>query len=304
MTATLPVEYPIANLEPTYLGKVREIYDIGDELVIVATDRVSTYDVILPQRIPDKGKILTALSTFWFRGLEGIVPTHFISSEPADLPEPFRSAEELHGRTMRVKKAERLDVECIVRGYLAGSGLKEYRRSGTVCGEALPAGLEAYGPLPSPIFTPSTKADEGHDENISYERMCGIVGDTLGARLRETSLAIYEKCATHARERGVIIADTKFEFGLVGDELIVIDEVLTPDSSRFWDVEGHAPGREPEPMDKQYVRNAVDATGWDHSPPPPDLSPEVIAETLRRYRTAVERITGGASRPSWGGGTR
>jgi len=299
MSDAVGIEYDVPGHTPAYRGKVREIYDLGNELLIVATDRVSTYDVIMPDRIEGKGKVLTELSTFWFRGLADVVPTHFISSDPDDLPEPFRSVEALHGRTMRVKKAERIDIECIVRGYLAGSGLKEYRRSGTVCGEKLPEGLEAYGPLPAPIFTPSTKADEGHDENISYAKMAEIVGDDLAATLREKSLVIYSRCAKHALARGVIIADTKFEFGRIDGEIAVIDEVLTPDSSRFWDREGYRPGQEPEPMDKQFVRNAADATGWNHEPPAPRLSAEVIAETKRRYATAVSRITGGEARPDW-----
>jgi phosphoribosylaminoimidazole-succinocarboxamide synthase len=299
MTHALPVEYPVDGHTPAYRGKVREIYDLGGELLIVATDRVSTYDVILPDRIEGKGKILTELSTYWFEGLADLVPTHFITSDPAELPPPFREVIGLHGRTMRVKKAERFDVECIVRGYLAGSGLKEYRRSGTVCGERLAAGLEAYAQLPEPIFTPSTKADEGHDENISFARMQSIVGVEVAETLRARSLEIYSRCAAHALARGVIIADTKFEFGRVNGEIVVIDEVLTPDSSRFWDREGYRPGHEPEPMDKQYVRNAVDATGWNHEPPAPSLAPAVIAETRRRYATAVSRITGGEHRPDW-----
>jgi len=299
MTVTLPVEYPVPGHAPAYQGKVREIYDLGDELLIVATDRISTYDVILPNRIPDKGKVLTSLSTYWFRGLEPILPTHFISSDGADLPAPFSEVPELWGRTMRVRKANRFDVECIVRGYLAGSGLKEYRKQGTVCGVKLPAGLEAYAKLPEPIFTPTTKADSGHDMPMTYEEMVDEVGEEQAANLRRLSLEVYSRAADHALRRGVIIADTKFEFGERDGEIILIDEVLTPDSSRFWDQATHTPGQEPDPMDKQYVRNAVDATGWDHAPPPPELSGEVIAETQRRYATAVERITGGASSPGW-----
>jgi phosphoribosylaminoimidazole-succinocarboxamide synthase len=292
MTVVMPVEYPVPNRTPAYFGKVREVYDLGDKLLIVATDRISTYDVILPNRIPGKGRLLTRLSEYWFDYLRAAVKTHFLSSRRVEFPEGFRDASALEGRSMLVHKARRLDVECIVRGYLAGSGLKEYRRHGTVCGLRLPPGIPAYAPLPEPIFTPSTKASVGHDENITYEAMERIVGAATAAELRATSLEVYARAAEHARSRGVIIADTKFEFGIHDGKLMLIDEVLTPDSSRFWDMQKHVPGHEPEPIDKQYVRNAVDATGWDHSPPAPRLSPEVIAEAQRRYKMAVERITG------------
>ncbi len=280
---------------------MREIYELDDELVIVATDRVSTYDVILPTRIPDKGRVLTNLSTYWFRGLEAIVPHHFVTSTPSELPEPFRAVAELAGRTMLVRKAKRFDVECIVRGYLAGSGLREYDQRGTVCGVELPQGIEPYGPLPEAIFTPTTKADDGHDLPITYEDMVDMIGREAATTLREMSLTIYSHAAAHALDRGVIIADTKFEFGLRDGEIIVIDEVLTPDSSRFWDRERYEPGREPEPMDKQYVRNAVDALGWDHSPPAPALPETVVEETRRRYETAVTRITHDEASPRWEG---
>lgn len=294
MTRTLPVEYPVPGRKPAYSGKVREMYDLGGELLIVATDRISTYDVILPDRIPGKGRILTSLSTYWFDGFADVVPTHFVSADASTFPAPFASVEELAGRAMRVRKAERIDAECIVRGYLAGSGLKEYQRRGTVCGVDLPTGLPAYAELPEPIFTPSTKSDEGHDENITFDGFVALVGRKTAEELRRLSLDIYQRAATHARERGVIIADTKFEFGFIDGDIALIDEVLTPDSSRFWDVEAYEPGREPEPMDKQYVRNAVDGMGWNHEPPGPRLKPAVIQETLKRYETAVRRITQGA----------
>lgn len=299
MSHDLPVEHTVPGVEPTYSGKVREIYDLGDEMIIVATDRVSTYDVILPDRIEGKGKLLTSLSTYWFGGLESIMRTHFISSDRSSFPEPFAHVAALEGRTMRVRKAKRFDVECIVRGYLAGSALKEYRQDGTVSGHALPAGLEAYQKLDEPIFTPTTKADHGHDENMTFDAMKSLIGKDAAEALRRASLEIYTRASDHARERGVIIADTKFEFGERDGEVMLIDEVLTPDSSRFWDVESYAPGTEPEPMDKQYVRNAVDRMGWNHAPPAPALGPEVIAETTRRYRKAVERITRGEPCPAW-----
>jgi len=292
MAERMPVEFPVPGHSPAYFGKVREVYDLGAELLIVATDRISTYDVILPNRIPDKGRLLTRLSEYWFRHLDGVVRSHFLTTDRAAFPPGFRDIAALEGRSMLVRKARRLDVECIVRGYLAGSGLKEYARNGTVCGLRLPPGLPPYVALPEPIFTPSTKAESGHDENITYEEMERIVGNTIAAELRKTSLDIYARCAAHARERGVIIADTKFEFGIHEDRLMVIDEVLTPDSSRFWDLRSYEPGREPDPIDKQYIRNVVDSTGWDHAPPGPKLSNEVIAEARRRYAMAVERITG------------
>lgn len=299
MSHDLPVEHPVPGVKPTYSGKVREIYDVGDEMIIVATDRVSTYDVILPDRIVGKGKLLTSLSTYWFAGLGALMKTHFISSDPSSFPAPFASVGALAGRTMHVRKAKRFDVECIVRGYLAGSGLKEYRKHGTVCGLKLPEGLAPYQKLDEPIFTPTTKAESGHDENMTFDEMKTLIGADAAETLRRASVEIYTRASDHARERGVIIADTKFEFGERDGEIILIDEVLTPDSSRFWDLTGYEPGTEPEPMDKQYVRNAVDATGWDHSPPAPALPPEVIAETTRRYTQAIERITRGEARPPW-----
>ena len=302
MTTTLPVEYPVPNHAPAYAGKVREIYDLGDDLIIVATDRVSTYDVVMPDRIPGKGSILTHLSGYWFRGFAGVVPTHFVSDRVEDLPADFRAVTDLHGRSMRVKKADRFDVECVVRGYLAGSGWKEYQRSQSVCGVDLPSGLKAFQKLPEPIFTPTTKAEQGHDEPTTYAAMVDEFGEEVSASLRELSLDLYRRASAHAWERGVIIADTKFEFGRIGPDIAVIDEVLTPDSSRFWDREGYEPGREPEPMDKQFVRNAADETGWDHTEPGPRLSAEVLKEAERRYRTAVDRITHGEDAPRWLGG--
>ncbi len=295
-------DYPVPGFRPAYSGKVREIYDLGEELVIVATDRISVYDVVLPTRIPGKGEILTSLSAYWFRGLEHVVRTHFLSVDIEEFPEPFRSTRGLARRAMRVRKAERLDVECVVRGYLAGSGLRDYQRSGIVSGVRLPAGLRPYQELPEPIFTPTTKAASGHDEAITFDEMSGRIGSGVAQKLRELSLRIYRLAAGHARERGVIIADTKFEFGRRDGEIILIDEVLTPDSSRFWDLTGYTPGREPDPMDKQYVRNLSDTMAWDHTPPGPALPEAAVAETLRRYRTAVERITRGETEPDWKGG--
>jgi phosphoribosylaminoimidazole-succinocarboxamide synthase len=301
MQEKLAIEYGVPGLEPTYTGKVREIYDLGDELVIVATDRISTYDVILPDRIPGKGRLLTRLSSFWFRGIERVVRTHFISDRRSDLPEPFRSAPALEGRAVRARKARRFDVECIVRGYLAGSAVRDYERSGRIGDVRLPKGLRPFARLPEPVFTPTTKASKGHDQPITFDEMAAMLGRDVAERLRALSLEIYARASEYALARGVIIADTKFEFGERDGGIMLIDEALTPDSSRFWDREGHEPGREPEPMDKQYVRNAVDAMGWDHTAPGPRLSAEQIAETRRRYETAVQRITGGDDAPRWEG---
>jgi len=274
-------------------GKVRDVYDLGDNLLIVATDRISAFDSILPTGIPDKGKVLTQLSVFWFGITGDIVPNHLISADVADYPEPLRAyADQLEGRSMLVKKAERLDVECVVRGYLAGSGWKEYQADGTVCGIALPAGLRQADKLPELIFTPAFKADSGHDENISRERMVELIGEELTSRIIDVSLSLYRRAADYARERGVVIADTKFEFGLVDGVLTVIDEVLTPDSSRFWDPAAYTPGSSPMSYDKQFVRDYLESINWDKEPPAPGLPEDIVAHTADKYREVYRLITG------------
>jgi phosphoribosylaminoimidazole-succinocarboxamide synthase len=269
-------------------GKVREIYDLGDDLLMVASDRISTYDVVHPTPIPDKGKVLTGLSVLWFDLTRGIVPNHFISATDG-VPEDVR------GRALRVKRLEMLPVECVVRGYITGSGWKDYQASGAVCGIELPAGLQESEQLPEPIFTPATKADVGeHDENVDFDRAAEIIGDrALLEELRRLSVAVYELGAAHARERGIILADTKFEFGRRADGTIVLgDEVLTPDSSRFWPADGYEPGRGQPSFDKQYVRDWASGSGWDKTPPAPPLPDDVIARTRELYIDAYERITG------------
>jgi phosphoribosylaminoimidazole-succinocarboxamide synthase len=269
-------------------GKVREIYDLDGDLLMVASDRISAYDVVLPDPIPDKGRVLTQMSIFWFETTSGIVPNHFISEDVPD---------EVAGRAIRVRKLDMYPVECVVRGYLSGSGWREYRDSGTVCGIELPEGLSESEKLPEPIFTPATKAEQGdHDENVSFERAAEIVGDTsLMEELRRISIELYRHASDHAAERGIILADTKFELGSSpGAEIVLADEVLTPDSSRFWPADRYEPGRSQPSFDKQYVRDWLDQSGWDHSPPAPRLPEEVIANTRAKYVEAYERITGRA----------
>ena len=281
------------ELKPSAQGKVRDIYDLGKALLIVATDRLSAFDVVLPDPIPYKGEVLTKISLFWFDRLADVVPNHLLTAEECDLPESLEQyAEALRGRFMIVKKAEVFPVECIVRGYLAGSGWKEYREHGTVCGQTLPTGLVESSRLPEPIFTPSTKAAVGdHDENISYEQMVEIIGAEYAQKLRDASLALYEAARDHAATRGIIIADTKFEFGLVDGEVTLIDEVLTPDSSRFWPADEYAAGGPQPSFDKQFVRDWLEASGWDKTPPAPALPEDIIAVTAEKYIEAYELIT-------------
>jgi len=281
-------------IAPDSQGKVRDIYDLGDRLLLVATDRISAFDFVLDDPIPYKGEILTKLSLFWFDLMSDVVENHLISTEVADLPEQFAPyADYLRGRFMLVKKAKPFPVECIVRGYLTGSGIKEYNRAGTVCGISLPEGLVEASKLEPALFTPSTKAEIGdHDENISYERMVEIIGAEDAAALRDTSLAIYEKARDHALTRGTIIADTKFEFGQLDGNLILIDEVLTPDSSRFWPAAAYVEGEVQPSYDKQIVRNWLEDSGWDKQSPPPKLPREIIEKTSRKYIEAYETITG------------
>ena len=275
-------------------GKVRDVYEIEDKLLIVASDRMSAFDVVMNDPIPDKGRILTSISLFWFKQLESIVENHLISSDPADYPEVCRKyGSELEGRSMLVKKAEPLCVECIVRGYLVGSGWLEYQSNGTICKIPLPKGLIESEKLPLPIFTPSTKAAEGeHDENISFEKAIEILGKETGERARKLSLEIYEFGRELADQKGIIIADTKFEFGFVDNRLILIDEVLTPDSSRFWPMDAYRPGSSQKSFDKQFLRDYLNGLDWPKSPPPPKLPPDIIKKTRERYIEALERITG------------
>jgi phosphoribosylaminoimidazole-succinocarboxamide synthase len=275
------------------LGKVRDVYDVGEERVLlVATDRISAFDVVLPNPIPDKGRVLTGLTLFWLDRTRDVIGNHLISADRRDFPEPFRSEPALSGRAMLATSAEVIPVECVARGYLTGSGLKQYRAEGHVCGVPLPAALDEADRLPEPIFTPTTKAAEGHDLPLTFEETVGLIGRGLAERLREVTIALYERGADVAAERGILVADTKFEFGFAGGELILIDEVLTPDSSRFWPADGYAPGRPQPSFDKQFVRDWLDASGWDHEPPTPELPAEVIDRTALKYRDAYERITG------------
>jgi len=294
---TIVVETNIAGLA-VRRGKVRDIYDLGEELLIVATDRISAFDVVLPTPIPDKGAVLTQISAFWFERFRDVVPHHlqYVVTRrriPEGL-EPY--AEQLLGRAMVCRKAEVVPIECVVRGYLAGSGWKDYQQTQAVCGIALPAGLTQCARLPEPIFTPATKAEKGHDENITFEQACETAGADRMRRIRELSIDLYRRAAEYARSRGIIIADTKFEWGLVGDELVLIDEVLTPDSSRFWPADQYEPGRDQPSFDKQFVRNYLQALcdqgKWNKQPPGPDLPDEIVAQTRARYIEAYERLTG------------
>jgi phosphoribosylaminoimidazole-succinocarboxamide synthase len=275
-------------------GKVREIFDLGDAFLFVATDRISAFDCVMPNGIPRKGEVLTQLSHFWFDQVENIVPNHRLANANEPLPaklKPF--AAQLQGRSMIVKKAQPLAIECVVRGYLAGSGWKEYQKSQTVCGIKLPPGLQDSSELPEPIFTPATKAETGHDENIDFATASKIVGPEIAERVRDISISIYSFAREYARKRGIIIADTKFEFGLLeGGKLILIDEVLTPDSSRFWPADQYQPGKSQPSFDKQYVRDYLETLDWDKNPPAPALPPEIVERTTAKYVDAYKRITG------------
>jgi len=294
MSATIVLSTNIEGLPPPRRGKVRDIYETKDHLLIVATDRVSAFDVVLPDGIPGKGRVLTQVSRFWFNYLAHLVPNHLISVEVNDFPpacQPYR--EMLTGRAMLVKKAQPLPVECIVRGYLAGSGWQEYRATKSVCGIALPAGLRESERLPEPIFTPSTKAPEGtHDENIPFAEVERLVGAPLAAQVREVSLALYRAAHSFAQTKGFLLADTKFEFGLCDGQLLLIDEAFTPDSSRFWRAEVYQPGAPQESYDKQIIRNYLISLGWDRRPPAPHLPPEIIAQAAARYQEIAEHLTG------------
>ncbi|MEN6457336.1 MAG: phosphoribosylaminoimidazolesuccinocarboxamide synthase [Thermoguttaceae bacterium] len=289
MANTVIRETSLAGV-PVRRGKVRDIYDLGDRLLLVSTDRISAFDWVLPTGIPDKGRVLTQIAAFWF-GLLG-EPNHLITTDvdQMDLPAGV-DRQALAGRSTLCRKTQVVPIECVVRGYLAGSGWKEYQKSGTVCGIPLPAGLTECARLPEPIFTPSTKATEGHDENISFERTVEIAGAELANELRDRSLRIFRRGSEYARQRGIIIADTKFEFGRVGGELLLIDEVLTPDSSRFWPADGYAPGHGQPSFDKQFVRDWLSGTDWDKNSPPPVLPDEVVARTRQKYVEAYETLT-------------
>ena len=283
----------LAGLAPPKRGKVRDVYDLGDRLLIVASDRLSAYDHVLRPAIPGKGRILSQLTNFWFDELRSIVPNHLLETDARRFPAELAAHREtLAGRAVLVRKARVVPFECVARGYLAGSGFREYRAGGAVCGVPLPAGLERASRLPEPIFTPATKAESGHDENVTFERMAADLGAETAGRLRELTLALYREGARRAAERGLLLADTKFEFGWVGDRLTLIDEVLTPDSSRFWEASAWKPGEEPVSFDKQFVRNWLDASGWDHESAPPELPADVVEGTRQRYAEAFRRITG------------
>ena len=276
-------------------GKVRDVYTAGDRLLIVATDRISAFDYILPTGIPDKGRVLTQLSIFWFDFLRDVTPTHFLTAKVDDYPAPLpKFHDQLEGRSMLVKRAKMVEIECVARGYISGSGWKEYRENGTVCGIRLPAGLRESDKLPEPIFTPATKAQTGHDENVSFEHVASLIGEDLAGRLRDLTLEIYSRAARYAETKGIIIADTKFEFGFVGDELVLGDEVLTPDSSRFWPAETYKPGGAQFSFDKQFVRDYLESIRWNKQPPAPPLPEEVAAKTGEKYREAYRILTGRA----------
>ncbi len=289
MKSTALLTTSIGNY-PKRAGKVRDIYELPDHLLIVATDRISAFDCVMPNGIPDKGRILTQISLFWFEMLESITPNHLVSGALKDLPEDIRS-DEIDGRFMLCRKCEVIPIECIVRGYIAGSGWKEYKESQTVCGIKLPEKLKQCSELPEPIFTPSTKADQGHDENISFETACELVGEELMTQLRDKSVAIYSKARDYAAERGIILADTKFEWGMDSDgQLTLIDEVLTPDSSRFWPADLYKPGKSQHSFDKQFVRDYLEKIKFDKTPPAPPLPSEIVQKTRAKYIEAFESL--------------
>ncbi len=274
-------------------GKVRDMYTAGEKLLIVTTDRISAFDYILATGIPDKGRVLNQMTLFWLEKFEPIIPNHLISANVDEYPEHLRRLRsQLEGRSMLVTRAKMINIECVARGYLSGSGWKEYQKQGSVCGISLPQGLKESDRLPEPIFTPATKAVSGHDENITFETMTGLVGEATAGALRRLTLALYQNAADYALSRGIIIADTKFEFGFVGDQLVLADEVLTPDSSRFWPADSYAPGGPQPSYDKQYVRDYLESIRWNKQPPAPALPDDVVARTSEKYRQAFEALTG------------
>jgi phosphoribosylaminoimidazole-succinocarboxamide synthase len=281
------------SLPHLYSGKVRDIYDAGDDrLLFVASDRISAFDVVMDEPIPDKGRVLSAMTVFWLDLLKDVAPSHLVTADPSQLPPGAADIGDLAGRAMVVRKAEMLKLECIVRGYISGSAWKEYKASGTMHGTPLPSGLQESSKLPEPVFTPSTKADEGHDINIGFDEACALVGVDVAKAARDIAVTAYQKGADWAAERGIIIADTKFELGFIDGELAICDEVLTPDSSRFWPADQWQPGSTPPSFDKQPVRDWLEASGWDKTPPPPHLPADVVTSSRERYVTAYERITG------------
>jgi phosphoribosylaminoimidazole-succinocarboxamide synthase len=294
MNHTVVFETDLSELKFVNRGKVRDIYDMGDSLLMISTDRISAFDVVMNEGIPEKGRVLTRMTEFWLKQLSDIVPNHLITTDVNQYPEACRQyADVLAGRSMLVKKAEPIMAECIVRGYISGSGWKDYQKNSSVCGIALSPGLQESDVFPQPIFTPSTKAEVGeHDENISFERMCEIVGAEVGAQIRDLTVAIYTRARDIAEERGIIIADTKLEFGMCDGQIILIDEVLTPDSSRFWPRNDYAPGRAQKSFDKQFVRDYLNTLDWGKKPPAPTLPADIIAKTSEKYIEAFERLTG------------
>jgi phosphoribosylaminoimidazole-succinocarboxamide synthase len=293
MTTAPLLQLDLPGIRKLKSGKVREIFDLGEALLLVATDRISAFDCIMPNGIPQKGEVLTQLSHFWFARFASLMPNHLLAQPGDPLPsslQPF--AAQLAGRSMIVKKSQPLAIECVVRGYLAGSGWKEYREHQTVCGLKLPPGLQESSELPEPIFTPATKADSGHDENIAFEQAAKLVGSDIAEQARAASLRIYSEARAYAGQRGIIIADTKFEFGMFDGKLILIDEVLTPDSSRFWPADQFKPGRSQPSFDKQFVRDYLETLDWNKTPPAPALPPEIVAKTRAKYLEAYERLTG------------
>jgi len=289
------LETSLPGVKPWKKGKVRDVYDLGDRLLVVATDRLSAFDVVLPTGIPGKGILLTQMSLFWFRLLANVVPHHVLTADVDEYPVELRAfREQLEGRSMIVVKTDVLPVECVVRGYLVGSGWKDYKATGSVCGIALPAGLRESDPIEPPIFTPATKAETGHDENIPFETMAATVGEERAVEARRVSLEIYSRARAYAEARGIILADTKFEFGVRDGRLVWIDEALTPDSSRFWPKDGYAPGRSQPSFDKQFVRDYLETLRWDKQPPGPELPPDVVDRTLEKYVEAFDRLRGEA----------
>jgi phosphoribosylaminoimidazole-succinocarboxamide synthase len=281
------------EVKPFKTGKVRDMFDLGDKLLIVVTDRISAFDCVFPNLIPEKGRVLNSISAFWFDYTKNIVKNHMITTDVAEYPEPFNKyADELQGRSMLVKKVNIIPAECIVRGYLEGSGLKDYKRTGNICGIKLPEGMKQADRLPEPVFTPSTKAEEGHDLNVTFEELCDEIGTELAEKLQDASLSLYKAVSDFALEKGLILADTKFEFGMLDGELIVADEMFTPDSSRFWDASDYEPGRAQKSFDKQYLREYLETLDWDKTPPAPELPADVIAKTTEKYLEAYKILTG------------
>ena len=293
VTSSTPLlETNLEGVQPIARGKVRDIYDAGEHLLFIATDRISAFDVVLPNGIPHKGEVLTKLSMFWFDFLKDVVPTHFVTADVDEYPENLRAyKDQLDGRSMLVKKLDMAPIECVARGYISGSGWKEYQQTGEVCGVKLSAGLRMNGLLPEPIFTPATKAETGHDENITFERAVGIVGEELCAQLRDLTLDIYSRASQHALACGLVLADTKFEFGGLDGEVVLGDEVLTPDSSRYWPLEFYQAGKPQPSYDKQFVRDYLETVDWDKTPPGPELPPAIIEKTSEKYLEAYYTLT-------------